>query len=76
MAGFRPDEGEALSLDIVLMAQNVATFATNTDRIADLDLGLFTNAAPGETIAHSAITEPSGTGYARKAASVHQLFPP
>lgn len=36
-----------------------------TDRDANLELGLFTNVAPGETIAHSALTEPTGTGYAR-----------
>lgn len=65
MAGFRPDEGEALSLNMILMATNVATFATNADRGADLELGLFTNAAPAETITEATITEPTGTGYAR-----------
>ncbi len=58
MAGFTPDEGETL------IAQAIHQ-RTHVDRDADLELGLFTNAAPGETIAHSAITEPTGTGYAR-----------
>lgn len=59
MAGFRPDEGETASLDILLQRDL-------TDRDADLELGLFTNAAPGETITAAALTEPSGGGYARK----------
>lgn len=63
--GFLPDEGEILLLDLALSASNVNTFQTNTDRIADLELGLFTNVAPADTIAESAITQPSGTGYAR-----------
>jgi hypothetical protein len=58
MAGFTPDEGETL------IAQAIHQ-RTHADRDADLELGLFTNAAPGETIAESAITEPTGTGYAR-----------
>jgi len=58
MAGFRPDEGESVSLSILL--QRVLT-----DRDADLELGLFTNASPGETITEATITEPTGTGYAR-----------
>jgi len=63
--GFLPDEGEILLLDLALSASNVNTFQTNTDRIADLELGLFTNVAPADTIAESAITQPTGTGYAR-----------
>lgn len=59
MAGFTPDEGEKLIADII--CKNVVT-----DRIADLELGLFTNAAAGETTTHATITEPTGTGYARK----------
>ena len=58
MAGFTPDEGETL------IAQTIHQ-RTHVDRDADLELGLFTNAAPGETITHAAITEPTGTGYAR-----------
>lgn len=58
MAGFVPNEGETLVADIVLKRDL-------TDRIADLELGLFTNVAPGETITHAAITEPTGVGYAR-----------
>lgn len=57
-AGFLPNEGETL------IAQ-VAYKRLLTDRDADLELGLFTNSSPGETIAHSALTEPTGTGYAR-----------
>jgi len=63
--GFLPDEGETLLLDLALSASNVSSFQTNTDRIADLELGLFTNVAPADTIAESGITEPTGTGYAR-----------
>lgn len=58
MAGFLPDEGEELLAEI--MAARVLT-----DRDADLELGLFTNVAPGETIDEASITEPTGTGYAR-----------
>ena len=58
MAGFTPDEGEKL-------AQQVRYLRTHADRDADLELGLFTNVAPGEGITHAAITEPTGTGYAR-----------
>lgn len=65
MAGFSPDEGELLRLQMVLEATNVSTFATNADRGADLELGLFTNVAPGETITEAAITEPTGGSYAR-----------
>ena len=58
MAGFTPDEGETLIAQVIHQR-------THLDRDADLELGLFTNAAPGETIAHAAITEPTGTGYGR-----------
>lgn len=58
MPGFRPDEGDSASLEILLKRNLV-------DRDADLELGLFTNVAPGPTIAHAAITEPTGGGYAR-----------
>lgn len=59
MAGFVPDEGEALMGDLVFKR-------ALGDRDADLELGLFTNAAPGETITEATLTEPTGTGYARK----------
>jgi hypothetical protein len=59
MAGFRPDEGNLVSLEILLKR-------ILTDRDVDLELGLFTNVAPGQSITLAAITEPSGTGYARK----------
>ena len=59
MPGFTPNEGEKLVADIIYKHDL-------TDRIADLELGLFTNAAADETTTHAAITEPTGTGYARK----------
>lgn len=58
MAGFTPDEGETLIGQVIFQR-------THVDRAATLELGLFTNAAPGETITEATITEPSGTGYAR-----------
>lgn len=58
MAGFTPDEAEVL-IGTVLLQKDL------TNRIADLELGLFTNTAPDETITHATITEPTGTGYAR-----------
>jgi hypothetical protein len=58
MAGFTPDEGETLIAQVVFQRIHV-------DRDATLELGLFTNVSPGETIAESALTQPSGTGYAR-----------
>jgi len=58
MAGFTPDEGETLIAQMIHQR-------THADRDADLELGLFTNLAPGETLTHAAITEPTGTGYAR-----------
>ena len=42
MAGFTPNEGEALIADIICKR-------VLTDRPADLELGLFTNAAADET---------------------------
>ena len=59
MAGFLPNEGEAFVADFVI--KNVTT-----DRGTDLELGLFTNAAADETITEATLTEPTGTGYARK----------
>lgn len=58
MAGFTPDEGEKLIADIICKR-------VLTDHPVDLWLGLFTNAAASETTTHAAITEPTGTGYAR-----------
>jgi len=58
MAGFCPDEGEAL-------IANVVHKRTHVDRDADLELGLFTNASVTETTTHAGLTEPTGTGYAR-----------
>lgn len=58
MAGFTPNEGETLRGQIVHQR-------THVDRAATLELGLFTNVAPGETITEATITEPTGTGYAR-----------
>ena len=58
-AGFCPDEGEALRADMIMKR-------TLTDRDANLELGLFTNVAPGDTITHATITEPSGGNYTRK----------
>lgn len=58
MPGFVPDEGEKLIADVIFKRDL-------TDRIADLELGLFTNVAPGESITHATLTEPTGTGYAR-----------
>ena len=59
MAGFCPDEGEACIADLVWKRDQ-------TDRDANLELGLFTNSSPGETITEATITELTGTGYARK----------
>src|SRR3990167_5234663 len=58
MAGFVPNEGEAAIANLVCKR-------VLTDRDADLELGLFTNVAPDETMTHAALTEPTGTGYAR-----------
>lgn len=56
--GFTPDEGETLNGQIAYQRIHI-------DRDATLELGLFTNIAPGETITEATITEPTGTGYAR-----------
>jgi hypothetical protein len=58
MAGFLPDEGETL------IANQVFKNA-DADRGTGLELLLFTNVAPGETITEATLTEPTGTGYAR-----------
>lgn len=58
MAGFTPNEGEELIAQVIFQR-------THTDRPADLELGLFTDAAPGETISEATITEPTGGSYAR-----------
>jgi hypothetical protein len=58
MAGFTPDEGETLIAQVVHQR-------THQDRDATLELGLFTNSSPAETITEATITEPTGTGYAR-----------
>lgn len=58
LVGFLPDEGEAM------IAQWLCG-NTTTDKGTNLDLLLFTNVSPGETITAATLTEPSGTGYAR-----------
>lgn len=58
MAGFTPNEGETLIGQAIFQR-------IHTDRDATLELGLFTDAAPGETITEATITEPGGGGYAR-----------
>lgn len=58
MAGFTPDEGEAMFGD--QHWKNITT-----DRGINTELLLFTNVAPGETITEATLTEPTGTGYAR-----------
>lgn len=57
-AGFTPDEAETLIGQVIFQRIHI-------DRDATLELGLFTNVAPGETITEATITEPTGTGYAR-----------
>lgn len=57
MAGFLPNEGETLNANLVLKNADV-------DRGTTLELILFTNAAPGETITAATLTQPTGTGYA------------
>jgi hypothetical protein len=58
MAGFVPNEGETLVGNLVFKNADV-------DRGSSMELGLFTNVSPTETITEATITEPSGTGYAR-----------
>lgn len=57
LAGFLPDEGEEM---LVKWAAGEA----NVDRGTNLDLVLFTNVSPGETITAATLTQPSGGGYA------------
>jgi hypothetical protein len=59
MAGFTPNEGETLIAEII-------HGRISADRDADLELGLFTNAAADETTTEATITEPTGGAYARK----------
>lgn len=56
--GFTPDEGETLNAQV--QYQRI-----HADRDATLELGLFTDVTPDETITEATITEPTGTGYAR-----------
>jgi hypothetical protein len=58
MAGFTPNEGETLIANLIFANADV-------DRGTDLELLLFTNSEPGETITAATLTEPTGTGYAR-----------
>ena len=58
MAGFTPNEGETLIAQVIHQR-------THADRDADLELGLFTNAAADETLTEATVSEPTGTGYAR-----------
>ena len=58
MAGFVPDEGETL-------LANLVTKRTLTDRDANLELGLFTDTSPADSITEATISEPTGGGYAR-----------
>ncbi len=58
MAGFTPDEGELLIADILHKGSSV-------DRTANLQLGLFTDTSPAESITEATVSEPTGGGYAR-----------
>lgn len=58
MAGFTPNEGE-IAIGKLVCRRFL------TDRDADLEMGLFTNASVDETTTLADLTEPSGTGYAR-----------
>lgn len=58
MPGFTPNEGEAL-------AANLIYNNSDADRGSSMELALFTNVSPGETITEATLTEPTGTGYAR-----------
>ena len=58
MAGFTPNEGETLIANLIFANADV-------DRGTNLELLLFTNSEPGETITAATLTEPTGTGYAR-----------
>jgi hypothetical protein len=58
MAGFTPNEGETLIANLIFANADV-------DRGTNLELLLFTDTSPGETITAATLTEPTGTGYAR-----------
>jgi hypothetical protein len=59
MAGFTPNEGETLIAQVIHQR-------THVDRnTSGLQLGLFTDTSPGETITEATITEPTGGGYSR-----------
>ena len=58
MAGFTPNEGEILIGQVIHQR-------THVDRAATLELGLFTDAAPDETMTEATIAEPTGGSYAR-----------
>jgi hypothetical protein len=58
MAGFTPNEGETLIANLIFANADV-------DRGTDLELLLFTDTSPGETITAATLTEPTGTGYSR-----------
>lgn len=59
MAGFTPDEAENLISKVIHQRISV-------DRDADLEIGLFTDAVPGETITYATLNKASGGGYAVK----------
>jgi len=59
MPGILPNEGETLIANLVFKNADV-------DRGVNLDLLLVTNATAPETITEATLTEPTGTGYARK----------
>jgi hypothetical protein len=59
MAGLLPNEGEN-------MIANMVFKGTSVDRGTNLDIGLFTNTSISEAITAATLTEPTGTGYARK----------
>ena len=59
MAGFVPNQGEALIASLV--CQRILT-----DRDADLEIGLFTNSSVSEATTLADLTEPTGGGYTRK----------
>jgi hypothetical protein len=65
MPGLRPQEGDILSGQILLKAQNTSTFQAATDRAANLKLCLYT--APSSitnTVTFSSFTKVTGFGYA------------
>ena len=58
MAGFTPNEGE----DVIA---NLVFINADADRGSSLELGLFTDSSPGESLTEATISEPMGTGYTR-----------